>query len=83
MTDKCLIPELCRTLPSVPQPLPYVDTVPSWLAPLMLLFGLASLLAWFLTRYVAPYVARDEGTQTLLALLVAVGALFSGVGFLM
>lgn len=61
-----------------PEPLPYIDTVPQWLGPTLMLLGTGLFVYWGLERYF------ETGTPTgqLYALLTAVGVTFTTAGAL-
>lgn len=67
----------------LPSPLPFVDTVPQWLGPVLLLIGTASLILWA-SQYAVDrlYSFNTANLQVVVLLSVVLGIVFTSLGAL-
>lgn len=67
----------------LPRPLPFVDTVPEWLGPTLLLIGTASLILWASQSAVDRlYSFNTESLEILVLISVVLGIVFTTLGAL-
>lgn len=65
----------------IPRPLPFVDTVPQWLGPTLLLIGIASLILWASQSAIDRFYSFETDTlHTFVLLSVVLGIVFTTIG---
>lgn len=66
-----------------PEPLPFVDTAPTWLGPSLMLFGVAALVLWGVAR-ILPRIPliKHKKQQLVLLFLIVLGTTFTTAGAL-